>query len=164
MKKIIIGKKREKRNAYHDFISSTNMKESDMTHEKQVLWANQMYMEESFDHKDAIQKTIVKKINGYKQQDKKKEIYDEHYFIHMEQVVEKIVACKLTCHYCKDHMLIVYADNRDPKQWTLDRIDNDMGHNTENVVISCLQCNLKRRTTNMKKFLFTKQLKIVKKR
>ena len=78
MKKIIIGKKREKRNAYHDFISNTNMKESDMTHEKQVLWANQMYMEESFDHKDAIQKTIVKKINGYKQQDKKKDIYDEH--------------------------------------------------------------------------------------
>ena len=81
----------------------------------------------------------------------------------MEQVLEKIVACKLTCHYCKEHMMIVYADNRDPKQWTLDRINNDMGHNTENVVISCLQCNLKRRTTNMKKFLFTKQMKIVKK-
>jgi len=47
-------------------------------------------------------------------------------------------------------------------QWTLDRIDNDMGHNNNNTVISCLGCNLQRRTTNQDKFLFTKQLKLKK--
>ena len=51
---------------------------------------------------------------------------------------------------------------RDPKQWTLDRIDNTMGHNTNNVLISCLACNLKRRNRTVEKFLFTKQLTIIK--
>ena len=48
------------------------------------------------------------------------------------------------------------------EQWSLDRIDNDIGHYKENVVISCLECNLKRRKTNADAFLFTKQLRIKK--
>ena len=163
MKKIIISKKREKRSAYEDFLSSTGIKENELTYENQVSWINKMYMNENFQHDESIKKTIIKKVNGYKQQDKKKEIFDLNYFISIENVIEKIVASKLKCYYCKEKMKIIYSDNREPTQWTLDRIDNDMGHNHNNVVISCLQCNLKRRTTNMNKFLFTKQLKIVKK-
>lgn len=163
MKKIIISKKREKRSAYEDFLSSTGIKENELTYENQVSWINKMYMNENFQHDESIKKTIIKKVNGYKQQDKKKEIFDLNYFISIENVIEKIVVSKLKCYYCKEKMKIIYSDNREPTQWTLDRIDNDMGHNRDNVVISCLQCNLKRRTTNMNKFLFTKQLKIVKK-
>lgn len=163
MKKIIISKKREKRSAYEDFLSSTGIKENELTYENQVSWINKMYMNENFQHDESIKKTIIKKVNGYKQQDKKKEIFDLNYFISIENVIEKIVVSKLKCYYCKEKMKIIYSDNREPTQWTLDRIDNDMGHNHDNVVISCLQCNLKRRTTNMNKFLFTKQLKIVKK-
>ena len=163
MKKIIISKKREKRSAYEDFLSTTGIKENELTYENQVLWINKMYMNENFQHDESIKKTIIKKVNGYKQQDKKKEIFDLNYFISIENVIEKIVVSKLKCYYCKEKMKIIYSDNREPTQWTLDRIDNDMGHNHNNVVISCLQCNLKRRTTNMNKFLFTKQLKIVKK-
>jgi len=163
MKKIIISKKREKRSAYEDFLSNTGIKENELTYENQVSWINKMYMNENFQHDESIKKTIIKKVNGYKQQDKKKEIFDLNYFISIENVIEKIVVSKLKCYYCKEKMKIIYSDNREPTQWTLDRIDNDMGHNHDNVVISCLQCNLKRRTTNMKKFLFTKQLKIVKK-
>jgi hypothetical protein len=163
MKKIIISKKREKRSAYEDFLSSTGIKENELTYENQVSWINKMYMNENFQHDESIKKTIIKKVNGYKQQDKKKEIFDLNYFISIENVIEKIVVSKLKCYYCKEKMKIIYSDNREPTQWTLDRIDNDMGHNHNNVVISCLQCNLKRRTTNMNKFLFTKQLKIVKK-
>jgi len=163
MKKIIISKKREKRSAYEDFLSSTGIKENELTYENQVSWINKMYMNENFQYDESIKKTIIKKVNGYKQQDKKKEIFDLNYFISIENVIEKIVVSKLKCYYCKEKMKIIYSDNREPTQWTLDRIDNDMGHNHDNVVISCLQCNLKRRTTNMKKFLFTKQLKIVKK-
>ena len=163
MKKIIISKKREKRSAYEDFLSTTGIKENELTYENQVSWINKMYMNENFQHDESIKKTIIKKVNGYKQQDKKKEIFDLNYFISIENVIEKIVVSKLKCYYCKEKMKIIYSDNREPTQWTLDRIDNDMGHNHNNVVISCLQCNLKRRTTNMNKFLFTKQLKIVKK-
>ena len=48
------------------------------------------------------------------------------------------------------------------EQWTLDRIDNDLSNTDENVIVACLKCNLQRRRQNKDKFLFTKQLKIVK--
>jgi hypothetical protein len=47
-------------------------------------------------------------------------------------------------------------------QWTLDRIDNKKGHNEGNVIIACLQCNLKRRCTAKDAFMFTKNMKIIK--
>jgi len=71
--------------------------------------------------------------------------------------------CKLCCHYCKDDMLILYENVREMKQWSLDRINNFLGHNVDNVVISCLKCNLNRRNLNSDKFLFTKQMTIVRK-
>ena len=98
-----------------------------------------------------------------KQQDIKNCIYGEKFFIPLEDTVQKLVECKMKCYYCNKNMVLLYKEIKDPIQWTLDRIDNTMGHNTDNVVISCLQCNLKRRNTNMKKFLFTKNLVLVKK-
>ena len=48
-------------------------------------------------------------------------------------------------------------------QWTLDRIDNNLGHNSDNVLISCLECNLKRRRMNMERFQFSKDCTNIKK-
>ena len=48
------------------------------------------------------------------------------------------------------------------EQWSLDRIDNSIPHTNDNVIISCLKCNLQRRCQNKDNFLFTKQLKIEK--
>ena len=45
-------------------------------------------------------------------------------------------------------------------QWTLDRIDNELGHNIGNLVISCLKCNLKRRRINKNSFMMTKNMTI----
>ncbi len=104
---------------------------------------------------------IAKKLNGYKSQDKKFEIYSEYHCIKHVEVEQKLKDCDYTCYYCKEKVLMVYG-KRDPKQWTLDRIDNTMGHNTNNVLISCLACNLKRRNRTVEKFLFTKQLTISK--
>ena len=108
-----------------------------------------------------MEKEILKKLRGYKAQDDKYEIYSDYYFIKPEQVMEKLVACDYTCYYCKQPVKTKYTC-RDKDQWTLDRIDNTMGHNTTNVLISCLQCNLKRRNRPVQKFLFTKQLVIQK--
>lgn len=40
-------------------------------------------------------------------------------------------------------MMLLYKLVREPKQWTLDRIDNEYGHCVDNIVLSCLECNLK---------------------
>ena len=59
-------------------------------------------------------------------------------------------------------MFVLYENVRDPKQWSVDRINNDLGHNNDNYVLACLDCNLKRRCRSSDKFLFTKQLNIIK--
>ncbi len=48
------------------------------------------------------------------------------------------------------------------KQWSLDRINNDIGHNSGNLLIACLECNLKRRRINCDNFNFTQNMKIIK--
>ena len=108
-----------------------------------------------------MEKEILKKLRGYKAQDDKYEIFSDYYFIKPEQVLEKLVACDYTCYYCKQPVKTEYS-YRDKGQWTLDRIDNRMGHNKGNVVMSCLECNLKRgNVCSSEKFRFTKQLRVV---
>jgi hypothetical protein len=104
---------------------------------------------------------IAKKLRGYKSQDEKWNIYSDYHFITQERVLEMLNECKYTCYYCQCTLKQEYTA-RDPQQWTLDRMDNTMGHNKDNVLISCLSCNLKRRNRSVKKFLFTKQLVIQK--
>uniref|UniRef100_A0A6C0KUB3 HNH endonuclease n=1 Tax=viral metagenome TaxID=1070528 RepID=A0A6C0KUB3_9ZZZZ len=106
---------------------------------------------------------ISKKISSYKQQDILKKRLNTDKFIKLDEVLDLLKNCKLECYYCKEKMLILYDVVRESKQWTLDRIDNDIGHNSGNCVISCLSCNLRRRRTSKDAFLFTKQLCIVKK-
>ena len=105
---------------------------------------------------------IDKKIASYKQQDVIKKRYNDTQFITLAEVIHKLHDCKLQCYYCTNKLFILYEMSREQKQWTLDRINNDIGHNNDNVLISCLECNLKRRKTNKDAFLFTKQLKIIK--
>lgn len=111
--------------------------------------------------KIAIQE-INKKIYGYKQQDKLKKILDESKFLKFESVISKMIMCELKCRYCKSEMNVLYDITREMKQWSVDRIDNDQGHNIDNFHLACLECNLKRRRRTDEKFLFTKQLNIVK--
>jgi len=106
---------------------------------------------------------INKKISGYKQQDIIKKKLDIDKFITFESVINKMVDCELKCRYCKDSINILYDISREIKQWSVDRINNDLGHNIDNFHLACLDCNLKRRRRTDEKFLFTKQLQIVKK-
>jgi len=110
---------------------------------------------------NTVKKQISSKLNNYKQQDVLKKVYDERKLINLEQVIDKLQESRLKCLYCKEEVYILYKLVREMKQWTLDRIDNDIGHFHENVVISCLDCNLKRRKKSSNAFLFTKQMNIV---
>ena len=118
-------------------------------------------MEEYYDGIDFLKREVERKLNGYKNQDIKK-ILDENKIIKYEECLEKLVISKLKCYYCKNDCLLAYENVREETQWTLDRLDNSIGHNKDNVVICCLKCNLKRRTLDDKKFKFTKQMRIVK--
>lgn len=131
-----------------------------LVHKEQLNMINNYYLTESCDNETLLKREIQKKINSYKSQDVNKELYDELLLISLNDVVEKLVASKLKCYYCSCDVLILYKDVRAQNQWTLDRIDNDKCHSNENTIISCLKCNLQRRTRDKDKFLFTKKLKI----
>mgnify|MGYP006446551527 CR=1 FL=1 len=84
-------------------------------------------------------------------------------FISLEQTIEKIMEIKLYCFYCKEKCELIYKDIFAKKQWTLDRINNNQGHNWDNVVISCLECNIKRGDMDSERFKRGKQIQIVRK-
>lgn len=120
----------------------------------------------NYSHFDSISKIAIQQINkkiyGYKQQDLIKKHYDENNFINLQSIIDKMVSCELKCYYCSNEMNVLYDISREMKQWSVDRIDNDLGHNLDNYYLACLECNLKRRRRSDDKFLFTKQLKLVK--
>jgi hypothetical protein len=105
---------------------------------------------------------IHNKINGYKQQDNLKKMFDEEQFVTFENIVERLVDCEIKCYYCKKEMMVLYDISREMTQWSIDRIDNDKGHNIDNYHLSCLDCNLKRRRRTDENFRFTKQLYLIK--
>jgi len=135
-------------------------------HENQVLIIKKI-KENNYIHIDEITKIAIQEINkkiyGYKQQDIIKKLLDETQFINLNSIIDKMNECELKCYYCNDKMNVLYDISREMKQWSVDRIDNDKGHNLNNYFLACLECNLKRRRRNDEKFLFTKQLKLIKK-
>lgn len=139
-----------------------NIENELLIHRNQISFVNQLLLEEEFCEKKQIDREIKKKISGYKNQDIKKELYNSSLFINYEEIIELLVKSKLICHYCGLKVFVLYKNQKDPKQWTLDRIDNEKGHNKDNLVISCLDCNIRRGRLNKDKFLFTKRMKITK--
>lgn len=105
---------------------------------------------------------INKKIYSYKHQDILKNLFDENKFINFKTIIDKIMETKLKCYYCNLEMNILYDISREIRQWSVDRINNEFGHNCDNFYLACLNCNLKRRRTNDVKYFFTKNLNLVK--
>jgi len=112
--------------------------------------------------RELINKEIKKKITGYRSQDKTKKLYDKEQFVDLETVMELLNTSKMSCYYCKNNVLLLYEKLREPRQWTLERLDNNYGHNKGNLEISCLKCNIDRKTMYHERFMFTKELKIIK--
>jgi 5-methylcytosine-specific restriction endonuclease McrA len=100
---------------------------------------------------------IDTKRKAYIYQDKHHKIYDPRYSITTERIVELLANAELLCHYCREICQVAYKESMCRKQWTLDRIDNNYGHNDTNVVIACLDCNLKRGTMDSERFRQGKQ-------
>lgn len=105
---------------------------------------------------------INKKLYSYKQQDVLKHHYDTTSFIYLQHVIDTMLESELKCYYCQMSMNVLYDISRESKQWTVDRIDNNLGHNVDNYYLACLECNLKRRCRNDDKFRLYKQMRLVK--
>lgn len=110
--------------------------------------------------KKEYEKEIKKKLNSYKAQDKQKNKFDEEKMITYNQIIKKLYDCQLKCFYCDQPTVILFNKKREAIQWTLERLDNNIGHYETNTCISCLKCNLQRRTDNYEYFKQGKQFKI----
>ena len=146
-----VEKKKEMENINNDVLKGLN----------NVSTVNKIFLNEEFDNKHLIKSNLMKKRSSYRTQDINKNRLKEN-FITYDEIVEKLVISKLKCSYCKDSVLILYENKRDNKQWTLDRVDNNLGHSSFNTVISCLKCNLQKRKRDDDKFRFTKQMNLIK--
>lgn len=143
--------------------SKWNVREPDLYSEKQIAYIDDIYQKNKETGTDQeihhlICHQIQQKIHGYHSQDVHKHILDPGRFVTIDDVVELLFLCKLDCFYCKEKVQVLYDIVREPKQWTLERIDNDFGHNRGNVSIACLKCNVGRRTMYQDRYAFTKQM------
>jgi hypothetical protein len=166
MKKLLTPNKAEKEIKKRIHTEKWNFTEETYLHSSQMKMiidiSNNQYVFTDEASKIAIQE-IHRKMYSYKQQDKIKKLLDESKFLHFESIIQKMIECELKCRYCKKEMDVLYDISREMKQWSVDRINNDLGHNIDNYHLACLECNLKRRRRTDEKFLFTKQLNIIKK-
>ena len=151
------------KNPQRKSVTSWNIDVSYFTYLKQIQLINSLYLEQSVEHAILAKGEITKKINGYKKQDIQKTLFDKDKIISLEQVVERLMESKLNCFYCRDHCEVLYKDVLSKKQWTLDRINNTLGHNHDNVVVCCLECNVKRGDMDSERFKRGKEIKIVRK-
>jgi hypothetical protein len=134
----------------------------------QLDYIRKLYLKETIDTEidkiktNDINRVLKQKYSSYKSQDKQSHKYDPEQHITYEQMIEKIYNSTLKCYYCNCELSILYNKKRLKSQWTLERLDNNLGHYESNTCISCLDCNLKRRTDNYEYFKQSKQTKIIK--
>jgi hypothetical protein len=161
IKKLTQEKKKDKKRVE---IEKLNLTEEYFIFEKQIeIMNNILNNDEDKNGSKILIKQIEKKISSYKQQDIDKKILNNEKIINLKCIIDKLIETEIKCYYCKSKMYVLYENVREPKQWTVDRINNDLGHNNDNFVLACLDCNLKRRCRSADKFLFTKQLNIIRK-
>lgn len=137
--------------------------EEDYTKEKQIILLKSIQninkennLEQATIPQKCVLQQLAQKITGYKSQDIAKDLYNPILFVTRGRVIELLLESDLLCHYCKKDVKVLYEIVREPLQWTLDRIDNDYGHNTGNLFVACLSCNLRRRTIYHERYVMTK--------
>jgi hypothetical protein len=89
----------------------------------------------------SIDKVIMRKIQRYKQEDKKYHRKITNDYISVEDVKNLLIKQNNKCYVCHD---IVITQEWYPHclyQFTLDRINNTLPHNRNNVLICCNYCN-----------------------
>ena len=117
-------------------------------------------MNESNDETRTLLNHLKAKQAGYKSQDVAKGWFNESQFVRIEDIVALLSTSQLSCFYCGCWTTLFYEYVRDSKQWSLERLSNEQGHNRDNVVLACLECNMRRRTMYYERYVATKQLRV----
>jgi len=85
--------------------------------------------------------TIKHMIRSSKQQDKKKNRYNESEFVDYQYLFNLIDIFNDECYYCECRLQYTNFTNN---LATIERLNNGIGHNKKNVVIACKKCNIGR--------------------
>lgn len=126
----------------------------------QIQYIDNIFNDISFQHDKYIHNELKKKYNSYKQQDKLKHKFNPESHISYTEMIHKLYESRLKCYYCNCNVCIIYNKKKTTNQWSLERFNNNIGHYNNNTCISCLKCNLQRRTNNHEYFKFSKQINI----
>jgi hypothetical protein len=130
------------------------------TQESQILLLLQVQSSFPSDAANVLLSHLKTKQSGYRSQDTAKDFYVPERFIQIQELVSLLIDSNLSCFYCRKWTTLFYENVRDPCQWSLERLSNAEGHNRDNVVIACLECNMRRRTMYYERYIATKQLKV----
>ena len=87
-----------------------------------------------------LRKTIQRKLVVYKRQDQAKGF---RFNLKVDNILELRESQQNHCAACNIEMLWAYAP-KDTQQFSVDRLDNSLGHCKGNVRLTCLECNRKR--------------------
>ncbi len=120
----------------------------DMPHSDQLGCLGRALIETTSTESRLVRSLLNKKITSYTAQDTAKGRETD---LISDNVLEALITSKLASHDCSDPVLFHYTASRDLNQWTLNRIDNALGHTSPNCVICHLHGNLKRRHTDQPK-------------
>jgi hypothetical protein len=94
-----------------------------------------------------LNKYFTYKVSEYQRQDaEKKRNYEKNEYVDLEWIREKYKACKV-CSYCRTPFDIGINDNGYVSSTlTLDRMNSDLPHVKSNCVLSCIECNITRKS------------------
>jgi hypothetical protein len=92
--------------------------------------------------KSSIDVILKNKIKNYKQRDLQyNRLYNDDDYVSIDYVKEMLIKCENKCCLCKVDIKTSNYENRDPTQFSVDRIDNSKAHTKSNIQITCYKCN-----------------------
>ena len=87
-----------------------------------------------------LRKTIIKKLAGYKRQEQAKGL---RFSLKVDHILALREAQGNRCDACNIELLWAW-ESKDTQHFSVDRLDNTVGHFHDNVRLTCLECNRKR--------------------
>ena len=93
-----------------------------------------------------VESAIYSKITGHKIADAKAgRTYEAGTYVDVKWVREELKKNNACCHRCRQRMSLEDSPG-DQKQWSINRLNNDLAHTRDNCEVCCLSCNKGYRT------------------